>query len=57
MKNLYIAEKPSVAREFAKALGMKGAATAGARDGYLENEDTMAIWSPMRRSLHGVSDI
>ena len=24
MKNLYIAEKPSVAREFAKALGMKG---------------------------------
>ena len=34
MKNLYIAEKPSVAREFAKALGMKGAATAGARDGY-----------------------
>lgn len=31
MKNLYIAEKPSVAREFAKALGMKGAATAGAR--------------------------
>jgi len=33
VKNLYIAEKPSVAREFAKALGMKGAATAGARDG------------------------
>ena len=39
-----IAEKPSVAREFAKALGMKGAATAGARDGYLENEDTIVTW-------------
>ena len=44
MKNLYIAEKPSVAREFSKALGMKGAATAGARDGYLENEDTIVTW-------------
>ena len=44
MKNLYIAEKPSVAREFAKALGMKGAAAAGARDGYLENEDTIVTW-------------
>ena len=44
MKNLYIAEKPSVAREFAKALGMKGAATAGAKDGYLENEDTIVTW-------------
>lgn len=44
MKNLYIAEKPSVAREFAKALGMKGAATAGARDGYLENKDTIVTW-------------
>lgn len=44
MKNLYIAEKPSVAREFAKALGMKGAATVGARDGYLENEDTIVTW-------------
>ena len=44
MKNLYLAENPSVAREFAKALGMKGAATAGARDGYLENEDTIVTW-------------
>ena len=44
MKSLYIAEKPSVAREFAKALGMKGAATAGARDGYLESEDTIVTW-------------
>ena len=44
MKNLDRAEKPSVAREFAKALGMKGAATAGARDGYLENEDTIVTW-------------
>jgi DNA topoisomerase-3 len=44
VKNLYIAEKPSVAREFAKALGMKGAATAGARDGYLESEDTIVTW-------------
>ncbi len=44
MKNLYIAEKPSVAREFAKALGMKGAASAGAREGFLENEDTVVTW-------------
>lgn len=44
MKNLYIAEKPSVAREFAKALGMRGTATAGARDGYLESEDTIVTW-------------
>ena len=44
MKNLDRAEKPSVARECATALGMKGAATAGARDGYLENEDTIVTW-------------
>jgi DNA topoisomerase-3 len=36
--------KESDFSEFAKALGMKGAATAGARDGYLENEDTIVTW-------------
>ncbi len=44
MKNLYIAEKPSVAREFAKALGVKGAYSAGGRDGYIETEDSIITW-------------
>ncbi len=44
MKNLYIAEKPSVAREFAKALGVKGADSAGARTGYIETEDSVITW-------------
>ncbi len=39
-KSLYIAEKPSVAREFAKALkqNMTG------KDGYLESEDAIVTW-------------
>lgn len=44
MKNLYIAEKPSVAREFAKALGVKGADSAGGRDGFIETEDSVVTW-------------
>lgn len=44
MKNLYIAEKPSVAREFAKALGVKGADKAGGRDGFIETEDSVITW-------------
>lgn len=44
MKNLYIAEKPSVAREFAKALGIKNAEGAGGRDGYIESEDSIVTW-------------
>lgn len=39
-KNLYIAEKPSVAKEFAKALkyNMKN------RDGYMESEEAVVTW-------------
>lgn len=44
MKNLYIAEKPSVAREFAKALGVKGADNAGGRDGFIETADSVITW-------------
>lgn len=40
MKNLYIAEKPSVAREFAKALKING----GSHDGYIESEDSVVTW-------------
>lgn len=40
MKNLYIAEKPSVAREFAKALKISG----GSKDGYIESEDSVVTW-------------
>ena len=39
-KKLYIAEKPSVAREFAKALQIK----ANNRDGYLESEEAVVTW-------------
>ena len=39
-KNLFIAEKPSVANEFAKALGIK----AGRRDGYLESDREIVTW-------------
>lgn len=39
-KSLYIAEKPSVAQEFAKALKIKGAR----HDGYLESEDSVVTW-------------
>ncbi len=40
MKNLYIAEKPSVAREFAKALKISG----GSKDGYIESADSVVTW-------------
>lgn len=40
MKNLYIAEKPSVAREFAKALKVNGKN----HDGYIENESSIVTW-------------
>ncbi len=39
-KNLYIAEKPSVAREFARALQISG----GSRDGYIESADAIVTW-------------
>ncbi len=39
-KKLFIAEKPSVAREFANALKMNTAS----RDGYLEADDTIITW-------------
>lgn len=39
-KNLYIAEKPSVAREFAKALKIN----ANNRDGYMESPDAVITW-------------
>ena len=40
MKKLFIAEKPSVAKQFAEALGV---ATGGNR-GYLENQDYIFTW-------------
>jgi len=40
LKNLYIAEKPSVAREFAKALKISG----GSKDGYIESNDSIVTW-------------
>lgn len=39
-KSLYIAEKPSVAQEFAKALKIQ----ASRRDGYLESEEAVVTW-------------
>ena len=39
-KSLYIAEKPSVAREFAKALKIN----ASNRDGYMESPDAVITW-------------
>lgn len=39
-KALYIAEKPSVAQEFAKALNI----SAKRKDGYLESEDAIVTW-------------
>lgn len=39
-KDLFIAEKPSVAKEFAKALKLN---TKG-RDGYLESQETIVTW-------------
>lgn len=39
-KTLILTEKPSVARDFAKALGVKGK-----KDGYLENEHYIITWA------------
>lgn len=39
-KSLYIAEKPSVAREFAKALKISGRK----QDGYIESEEAVVTW-------------
>lgn len=39
-KTLILTEKPSVARDFALALGVKGK-----KDGYLENEDYIITWA------------
>ncbi|MCI8513262.1 MAG: type IA DNA topoisomerase [Lachnospiraceae bacterium] len=39
-KSLFIAEKPSVAQEFARALKLKGAR----KDGYIEAEDAVVTW-------------
>ena len=39
-KSLFIAEKPSVAREFAKALKVSGTG----RDGYIESESAIVTW-------------
>ena len=40
MKNLYIAEKPSVAQEFAKALKIK----ASRKKGCIESQDSIVTW-------------
>jgi len=40
LKNLYIAEKPSVARQFADVLGVKG----NAGNGYLESDKAIVTW-------------
>ncbi len=39
-KSVYIAEKPSVAQEFAKALKLN----TKRQDGYLESEDSIVTW-------------
>lgn len=39
-KNIYIAEKPSVAREFAKALKLN----MSNKDGYMESEEAIVTW-------------
>ncbi len=39
-KRLFIAEKPSVAKEFARVMGVNGTS----RDGYMESEDTVVTW-------------
>lgn len=46
-KSLYIAEKPSVAQEFAKALHIN----TKRKDGYLESEETIVTWC-VRTSGH-----
>ncbi len=39
-KNLFIAEKPSVAKEFANALGLK----MTSKDGYMESDEAVVTW-------------
>ena len=39
-KNLFIAEKPSVAQEFVRALKLN----ARKQDGYMESEDAIVTW-------------
>ena len=39
-KRLFIAEKPSVAKEFAKVLGINGAG----KDGFIESEQGIVTW-------------
>ncbi|MBQ9882735.1 MAG: hypothetical protein IJM42_09030, partial [Synergistes sp.] len=39
-KSLFIAEKPSVAREFARVLGIQGAG----KEGYIESDDAVVTW-------------
>ena len=39
-KNLFIAEKPSVAKEFAKVLNVNGNASKG----YLESDNSVVTW-------------
>lgn len=41
MKKIIIAEKPSVAKEYAKVLGVSG----GGQDGYLENSEWIVTWT------------
>lgn len=43
-KSLYIAEKPSVAKEFAKALKSNLKSDMKSRDGYLESEEAIVTW-------------
>ena len=51
MKAVFIAEKPSVAAEFAKALKLK----TTRRDGYMESENSyMVRWSSCNNELSGM---
>lgn len=43
-KSLYIAEKPSVARQFADVLANGGERDMRSRDGYIEGENTVVTW-------------
>ena len=46
-KRVFIAEKPSVAREFAASLGL----SFTSRDGYMEAEDTIVTWCVLHREM------
>ena len=50
-KALYIAEKPSVAQEFAKALKINGQR----KDGYLESDDSVVTWCVGHLVTHELS--